>query len=281
MFSSNHPQRFSKIAVALILFLPFLSVLSFDTERELPAHAVPPELEGVGLEEKLGNHIDTNLSFVDEQGKQVRIGDYLKEGKPLLLTLVYYRCPTLCSLYLNEISTALKELNLEVGKEFNYVAVSFDPKEKPDLAKAKKEVYVKDYGRGDGSGWSFLTGNDPEIKALSSSLGFSYKWNPYNDQWVHVSVAYVITPEGQISRYLKGIPMDERTLRLSLVEAGNGKIGDLTDSVALFCFQFDPSKNRYTLYAFNIMRIGGFLTVVILAAFLFRFWKKQNSSSTV
>ncbi|TGK07335.1 SCO family protein [Leptospira semungkisensis] len=281
MVSRNTPQRFQKVAAVLIFFLPFFSLLSYDSERVLPAHAVPPELEGVGLEEKLGNSIDTNLTFIDDEGKQVRIGDYLKEGKPLLLTLVYYRCPTLCNLYLNELSNALKELSWEVGKEFNYVAVSFDPKEKPDLAKQKKEVYVKDYGRGNGSGWSFLTGNDPEIKTLASSLGFTYKWNPYNDQWVHVSVAYVITPEGKISRYLKGIPVEERTLRLSLVEAGDGKIGDLTDRVALFCFQFDPSKNRYTLYAFNIMRVGGFLTVLVLAAFLFLFWKKQNSSSTV
>ncbi len=281
MVSRFTPQWFLHIAAVSVLLSPVFPLLSFDTERVLPAHEVPAELEGVGLEEKLGDTIDLDLSFIDEEGKQVKLGDYVKDGKPLLLTLVYYRCPTLCSLYLNEISNALKELSWEVGKEFRYVAVSFDPKEKPELARHKKAAYLKDYGRGDGSGWSFLTGNDPEIKKLSSSLGFTYKWNPYNDQWVHVSVAYVITPEGKISRYLKGIPMEERTLRLSLVEAADSKIGDLSDRVALFCFQFDPSKNRYTLYAFNIMRIGGFLTVVVFAAFLFRFWKKQNSSSTV
>ncbi|TGK61674.1 SCO family protein [Leptospira wolffii] len=280
MVSRIHPQQWIRFAAVFVIFFSHLSLFAFDTERELPAHAVPPELEGVGLEEKLGNSIDPNLSFIDEEGRSVRLGDYLKDGKPLLLTLVYYRCPTLCNLYLNEISNALKELSWEVGKEFRYVAVSFDPKEGSELAKQKKAAYLKDYGRGDGSGWSFLTGKDPEIKTLSSSLGFTYKWNPYNDQWVHVSVAYVITPEGKISRYLKGIPVEERTLRLSLVEAANGKIGDLTDRVALFCFQFDPSKNRYTLYAFNIMRIGAFLTVAVLAVFLFRFWKKQNSSST-
>ncbi|TGK20970.1 SCO family protein [Leptospira fluminis] len=267
-----------RLTTLFALVIPFSTLFSFDTEKRLPPHEVPPELQGVGVVEKLGDSIDRNLVFVNEEGKQVKLGDYLEDGKPLLLTLIYYRCPTLCNFHLNGISDVLKQLNWQVGKEFKYVAVSFDPKEKPELAKPKKDAYVKDYGRGDGSGWSFLTGKDPEIKALASSLGFSYKWNPENEQWVHESVAYVITPEGKISRYLKGIMFDERTLRLSLVEASNGKIGDLSDRIALFCFQFDPSKNRYTLYAYNIMRVGAFFTMIALAAFLFRFWKKQNSN---
>nr|WP_243393240.1 SCO family protein [Leptospira perolatii] len=264
-----------------MLILLALPIYSYDTERELPAHVKPNELEGVGLEEKLGDSIDPNLNFLDEEGKPVKIGDYLKDGKPVLLTLVYFRCPTLCNFHLNGISDVLKELKWEVGKEFRYIAVSFDPKEKPELAKLKKAAYVKDYGRGDGSGWSFLTGTEQEIKKLADSLGFSYKWNPEIEQWAHPSAAYIITPEGRIARYLKGIQFDQRTLRLSLVEASNGKIGDLTDQVSLFCFQFDPSKNRYTLYAYNIMQLGGLVTILALSVFLFQFWKKQKTTSNV
>ncbi|EQA45719.1 SCO1/SenC [Leptospira broomii serovar Hurstbridge str. 5399] len=272
------PKYLFRLTAILAIAIPFSAILSFDTEKQIAPHVVPPELQGVGVVEKLGDSIDKNLVFVNEDGKEVKIGSYLEDGKPLLLTLIYYRCPTLCNFHLNGISDVLKQLNWQVGKEFKYVAVSFDPKEKPEIAKPKKAAYIKDYGRGDGTGWSFLTGKDPEIKALASSLGFSYKWNPETDQWVHESVAYIITPDGKISRYLKGITFDERTLRLSLVEASNGKIGDLSDRIALFCFQFDPSKNRYTLYAYNIMRIGAFITMIVLAAFLFLFWKKQNST---
>lgn len=255
------------------------SIYSYDPAVRFDKNEKPKELEGVGVQEKLGNQLDLSLSFRDETGKSVLLSSFFKRDKPVLLSLVYYKCPTLCNFHLNGVTDTLKKLSWQVGNEFEYVAVSFDPRETFDLAFAKKNAYLKEYTRGNGQGWHFLTGDQKEITALAESLGFSYKWNSENEQWIHSSVAYIITPSGKISRYLHGITFDERNLKLSLLEASDGKIGDFTDQFALFCFQFDPGKNTYTLYAYNIMKLGGFFTLLIMAAFLIPFWIRHNRNS--
>ncbi|HMV45260.1 MAG TPA: SCO family protein [Leptospiraceae bacterium] len=260
-----------------------MNLFSYDPSYTQNNNEMPSEIVDMKVVEKLGKNINLNLKFKDENANEVTLQNYFKSDKPVFLTIIYYKCPTLCNFHLNGISKVFKSLDWSVGKEFEFVAVSMDPKETPELAAKKKDAYLTDYKKSGTSrtndGWHFLTGEEPQIKELADSLGFKYKWNAPIKQWIHPAVAYIITPEGKISRYLHGIEFGERDLKLSLVDASNGKIGNFIDKFALFCFQFDPNKNKYTLYAYNIMRIGGAITVVILGAFLFAFWRLQMKNT--
>lgn len=233
----------------------------------------PQALREVGIEEHLGDPIDTNLEFVDEDGRSRALRELIKGDKPVLLTFVYYGCPSLCNYHLTGLTAVAKAVPLNIGAEYQFIAVSIDPQETPDLAKQKKENYLKEYGRAVGpGGWHFLTGREENIQALAKQVGFNYHWDTASQQWAHAAAAYVLTPEGKISRYLYGIEFKPQDLRLALLEAGDGRIGTIIDRLVLFCFQFDPAKNRYTLYAYNIMRAGAGITVLILLLLMWPYW---------
>lgn len=249
-------------------------------QKGMVSNEVPKELENVGITEQLGTQIDPNLKFTDDTGKEVLIGEYFKKDKPILLSFVYYNCPSLCNLHLNGLTDALKQLDWAVGDKFELLSVTIDPKEDYELAAAKKESYLEAYGRKDSaSGWHFLTGDDSQIQALTKQAGFGYKWDEASQQYAHSSAAIVLTPEGKISRYLHGISFDPKTIRLSLVEATNGKIGEIVDKVVLFCFQYDPNKRTYAFYAFNIMKYGAALCALIFFAFLIPNWRRMMKES--
>ena len=258
----------------------FGSVFAFEPHGGAQiSNKLPSELIDIGIKEKLGSKINLDLKFKNELGQDVRLGDYFKADKPVLLTIVYYRCPNLCNYHLNGLTRVLKNLNWNAGKEFEIVAVSMDPNETPDMASNKKNAYVQEYERpGTANGWHFLTGTESAVKTLTNEIGFQYKWNPKTKQWIHTAAAYVLTPTGVLSRYLLGIEFDARNLKLSMLDASKGKIGNFVDRFALFCFQFDPDRNIYTLYAYNLMRFSAGATVVILAAFLVPFWLRQKRS---
>jgi protein SCO1/2 len=233
----------------------------------------PPDLKDVGVTERLDATVPMDLEFVDETGKHVRLGDYFDGEHPVILNLGYYRCPMLCGLVLNGLVDAMREMDWSPQKEFRIVTVSIDPKETPALAKLKKQNYMKAYDRpGAGAGWCFLTGKPEPIKTLTETVGFDYKWNERNQQYAHAAVLVVCTPKGRVSRYLYGVKFEPKTVRLSLVEASEGKIGSTVDKVLLYCFHYDAAERRYSLAAMNVMRAGGALTLVILAAFLFPAW---------
>ncbi|MBP9885634.1 MAG: SCO family protein [Leptospiraceae bacterium] len=280
MYSSYY-----KLIIFLILFIFSGNVLfSYDPSYTESNNELPNEIVDMKIVEKYGNKINLDLEFKNEQGQKVTLKDYFKStDKPVFLTIIYYRCPTLCNFHLNGISKVFKSLDWTVGKEFEFVAVSMDPNETADLASKKREAYVMDYIKDNpkrsGDGWHFLTGQEPQIKELADSVGFKYKWNAPVKQWIHPAVAYIITPDGKVSRYLHGIEFGDRELKLSLMDAANGKIGSFIDKFALFCFQFDPNKNKYTLYAYNLMRIGGAITVILMAVFLFMFWRLQMKNT--
>ncbi|PIT99590.1 MAG: SCO family protein [Bdellovibrionales bacterium CG10_big_fil_rev_8_21_14_0_10_45_34] len=237
----------------------------------------PAAIEDIGIEERLGETIDRNLQFTDDRGRQVTLGQYFDGTKPTLLSLVYYSCPNLCNFHLNGLLEGLKELKWNVGEQFNLVTVSIDPNETPELAAKKKENYLKAYGRADSAeGWNFLVGKEDHVKALASQVGFKYKWDPIGQQWAHGAAAFVVTPSGVISRTLFGIAFPETLLRLSLVEASEGKVGSVADKILLFCFHYDPAQRGYAFYAFNIMRAAGAVTVLVLGFFLVGFWRKQK-----
>ena len=262
--------------IKFFLFLWMLPLIftahAYETERSFMAHEIPRELQGIKIDEKLGDLIDLNLSFKNEKGQTVQLKNFFGE-KPVLFTIIYYLCPNLCQLHLNGLAAGISGLS-EMQEDFEFVALSMDHSETPALAKAKKKSYLKKLNQLKGSNWSFLTGSEANIKKISSQVGFKFRWNEKEKQFAHLPAAYVLTPKGKISRYLYGVEMPSKTLRLSLVEASQGRIGGVIERILLFCFQFDPRKNKYTLYAYNLMRAAGALTVILLLGFLIPMWMK-------
>lgn len=268
-------------ALACIFGLVFLVAapsLSFARGNGMPmadgmANETPAELKDVGVVEHLGSAVDFDLKFRDEDGHDVKLGDYARDGKPVLLSLAYYNCPSLCSFHINGMLAAFKQMKQTLGSEFHYVIVSIEPKETPDLAAKKKANYIKAYGRPEGAaGWHFLTGEEASIHKLAEQVGFQFRWDPVEKQWAHVSAAYVLTSSGKISRYLYGINFEPKTVRLSMIEASEGKVGSPVDKLLLFCFHFDPKVSKYSLAAFNVMRGGAVMIVLVIAAFMIPFW---------
>src|SRR3984885_148904 len=224
----------------------------------------PELLKQVGIDQKLNQSIPLSLTFRDEDGVPVQLGQFFGQ-KPVVLTLVYYNCPMLCTQVLNGVESSLKELSTDIGNQYDVVTVSIDPTESHVLAKTKKEMYVGMYGRpGAAQGWHFLTGDEPQIKQLADAVGFRYAYDPDTKQFAHASAIMLLTPEAKISRYFYGIQYPTRDLRLGLVEASEGKIGTPVDQVLLFCYHYDPATGKYGLLISHIIQAGGVLTVLIL-----------------
>jgi protein SCO1/2 len=240
-------------------------------------HELPKELRNVGVDERLGERIDLGLTFTDESGATVPLRNFFHRERPVVMVMVYYTCPGLCNYHLNGLTAAMKTLKWTTGKDYDLVAVSMNSVETADLAAKKKASYLAAYGRVEGNdGWHFLVGDKGNVRKLADELGFKFRWMPERRQFAHASVTYVITPEGLISRYINGIQPDPTTLRFSLLEASHGKIGTFIDQALMFCFQFNPHKNKYTLYAWNVMRIGAALMVLLLAITLIPLWWRER-----
>lgn len=247
---------------------------------ETPASEVPPELENVGITEKLGDKVDLSLPFQNELGQTVTLGQYFDGKRPVLLSVVYYNCPGLCNFHLNGVAQVLKDMDWKLGREFDMVVVSMDHKETPDLATKKKANYLDLVGDAElGKGWHFLVGSAASVKTLTDQLGFGFRWDTLSQQWAHSSAIHVLTPAGVISRYLYGIQFDPKTVRLSLVEASQGKLGTVIDRLILTCFQYNPDTRGYAFYAYNIVRFGAGLAAIALLAFLIPIWRRERSRS--
>lgn len=235
----------------------------------------PMELEGVGIDEKLGEKIDFTLKVRNEQGEEVELGSFFDGKHPVILSPVYFSCPGLCNFHLNGLTDGLKLLdeNWTVGQKFQVVAFSFDSKEQPDMAAGKKATYVKLYQRPESAdGWHFITADESVVQALTSSVGFKFRWDEKGQEWAHASAAIVITPQGVISRYLPGITFDPKDIRIALNEAAEGKIGSIVDSLMLFCFRYDPQQSKYALVASNVMKVGGAVMLVLMVLWLLPFY---------
>jgi protein SCO1/2 len=230
--------------------------------------ATPGVLQEVGWDQKLGGTLPLGLAFRDESGKLVRLGDYFGT-KPVVLSLVYYQCPMLCTLSLNGLAGALEVLSFVPGQEFEVVTVSFDPAEGPVLAAAKKKTYLARYKRSEAQkGWHFLTGSKESIDALTRATGFRYVWDAPTKQFAHPAGVLVATPEGRISHYLFGVEYSPKDLRLALVDAAGGRIGTAVDQVLLFCYQYDAKAGRYSASILNLLRLFAVATVVALGGFI-------------
>lgn len=219
---------------------------------------------GVGIDQNLGQKIDPSLTFRDETGKTVEIGSYLGHG-PVILAPVYFDCPMLCTRTLNGLVEGLKNVDLDAGEDFTVLAVSFDPGETPALAAAKREGYLRAYGRaGAGAGWHFLTGDESSIRPLMDRIGFHYRYDEKKDQYAHAAGVMLLTKDGRLSRYLYGVRFLPRDLRFGLVDASGGEVGSPVDQVLLLCFAYDPSTGKYGFVVMNAIRLGGVLTLGIL-----------------
>lgn len=268
-----------KLWQALItLIFPWVA-LAYEPSH-LPARSdmKPAELENVGVDEHLGQKLSLETEFTDDKGEAVTLKRYFSGHKPVLMAMIYYNCPNLCNFQLNGLIEVVREMKGGIaGQDYEFVAVSMDSSETSELAAKKKANYLKALNQpGAEKGWHFLVGSAASVKKLTTELGFRYRWDDNLKQFAHAAATYVVSPDGMLSRYLYGIQFSPATLRLSLVEASDGKIGGVMEQIALFCFQFDPTKNKYTLYAYNLMRIGAFLTIFVLGIFLVPVWMRER-----
>jgi len=243
-----------------------------------PASAKPGILSRIGIDQRLNHHVPLDLPFVDENGKDVTLGDYFGK-RPVLLAMVYYECPMLCTQVLNGVTGALKTINFDVGKQFDVVAVSINPREGPGLASQKKAAYVERYGRAQtAGGWHFLTGKEENIRKLAAAVGFRYEYDEETKQYAHGAGVELITPKGKIARYFYGIEYAPRDLRLGIVEASEERIGSPIDTALLLCLHYDPMTGKYGPTALTAVRIGAVLTIVAFAAFLFVSLRRERDS---
>jgi protein SCO1/2 len=261
-----------KLLIFLLLAISLPSIAQTNS-------ATPPQLPGkVAIEQKLDAQLPMDLMLRDESGNVVRLGQYFNHGRPVLLNFMYYRCPMLCPMVMDGIANGLTELRFDIGKEFDVVTVSVDPRDTPEQATAKKETYVKRYGRfGAANGWHFLTGPESALKKLTNTVGFQYAYDIKMDQFAHGAVLIAVTPQGRVSRYLYGFEYKARDLRLALVEASSGKIGTASDAILLLCYHYDPATGKYSRSAMNFVRAGGVATILSLAGFIFIMIRKEHS----
>ena len=238
----------------------------------------PSILEQVGIDPHLNGQVPLDLNFLDEHGQPVQLRQYFGE-KPVIITMVYYTCPMLCTQVLAGLTAAMNGMSgFTVGREFNIVTVSFDPKDTPQAALEAKERYVKRYRRaGSEQGWHFLVGRKEQIDALAQALGFRYAWDQENNQYAHASAIMLLTPDGHIAQYRYGIEYAPREIRLGLVEASKGKIGTLVDKLVLYCYHYDPRQGRYGAAIFNILRLSALVTVLVLGGFMLIMFRRERS----
>jgi protein SCO1/2 len=233
-----------------------------------------PLLKKVGIDQRMGAQVPLDLAFNDESGQLVTLRQYF--GKPVILALVYYQCPSLCNMVLNGLVRSVKDLTLTAGQDYDVVAVSFDPRETPEMARAKKQTYIKDYNRpGAEKGWHFLTGDEAASKALADSVGFRFAYDTMTNQYAHGSGIMLLTPEGRTARYFFGIDYPARDVKLGLVEASHNHIGSAIDQVELYCFHYDPANGKYGLVIMNVLRLGGLLTLALLAGFMIVMFRRD------
>jgi protein SCO1/2 len=233
-----------------------------------PANVRPPGLTNVGMQQNLNTQVPLDLAFRDETGKTVRLGDYFGK-RPVVLNFVYFQCPMLCGEVLSSLTSTLSVVKLDVGKDFDVLTVSFDPRETPEMAAAKKAPVMKRYARsGAADGWHFLTGPQESITALTKAAGFQYQFDPKTGQFAHTTAIMVLTPQGKIAQYYYGVDYAPRDVRLGLVQAADNKIGNLVDQVLLYCYHYDPNTGKYGAMVTRILRLSGMATILILGTMI-------------
>lgn len=238
---------------------------------------VPDKLEGITVTERLGASVNPNTVLTDHTGQDVRLGQYFGDGKPVLLTLNYYGCAMLCSLQLNGLVAGLQQLDWMPGDEFRIVTVSIDPDDTPALAADKRTAYLDSYGRGQDVEWHFLVGDEAQVRALADAVGFAYAYDAEQDQYAHAAAIMLLAPDATVARYLYGIQYSGRDLKFGLMEAAAGRVGSAVERLLLSCFHYDETIGRYSPFAIGIMRLGGAVSILIVAGLGIVLWRQELS----
>ncbi len=240
-----------------------------------PATPPPQILGNISIDQNLKQQVPLDLPFKDENGREVKLSDYFG-SKPVILSLVYYECPMLCTETLNGMVSAFKVLKFDVGKEFNVVTISFDARETPALAAEKQKNYLRQYGRpGAEQGWHFLTGPQSSIDAVTKSVGFHYAWDQSTQQFAHATALFLLTPDGKIAQYYYGVEFSPRDLRFGIIEASQGKTGTVVDQVLLYCFHYDPRSGKYGAIITRVVQLAGGITILLLGGFLIAMFRLE------
>jgi protein SCO1/2 len=269
------------IGAALTFVLCAAASAQYFTPPETKTVA-PPGLAGVGIDQRLNEQVPLNLTFKDEQGKPVQLGDYFHRGRPVVLNLVYYECPMLCTEVLNGLTSALKVIRFVPGNEFEVVTVSIDPRETPELAARKKAMYLKKLGNPQAAGgWHFLTGEQSQITQLADAVGFHYRYDEKLGQFAHAAGIMLITPEGRVAQYYYGVEYSAKDMRLGIVEASQNRIGSLADQVLLYCYHYDPRSGKYGPTITSIVRLAGLVTVIVLGGALALLFRKEKHEKAI
>ena len=247
-----------------------------DRQPHGAARSQAPAVKGVDVLERLGDSVPAQAHFLDSEGRPFQLQDVLHQGKPIILNLVYYRCPALCSLVLSGLTRSLRSLDLRLGQDYRVVTVSIDPTETPRMAAESKQGHLQALGVDPlAPGWTFATGTEAEIRRLADAVGFQYAYDEASKQYAHAAVIFILSPEGKISRYLYGIDFPTRDLRMGLVEASQGRVGTALDRVLLTCFKYNPAARRFEPYVLGFIRIGAFLAFLALATLLSVLWRQE------
>jgi protein SCO1/2 len=263
-------------SICFCVLLPLVPVLTLPAQVNTPV----PGHEGVGVDEKAGNLIDLDLTFVNETGRVVALREYFNQGKPVLLDLAYYRCPMLCNLVLNGQADAMRKMPIEAGADYTVLTISIDPTETAELAREKRAVYLAGLDK-PAPGWHFFVDHNGNAKKLAEQIGFNYRYDPKIEQYAHPSVITVLSPKGKISRYLYGIQFKPLDLRLSLAEAKEEKFSFNTEQLLLLCYHFDPQSGSYVMFAMNFMRAGGVLIVLVIVWMLIRYRRMEKAKGAL
>jgi protein SCO1/2 len=260
---------------AALLVALLLSAASAAAQTSLPASAKPSILREIGFDQHVNAQLPLDLPFRDEAGHDVRLGNYFHQARPVVLLLVYYRCPMLCLQTLGNLARAAKSLPFRAGSDFEVVAVSFDPNDTPEIAAAKKATLFEQSSEG-AAGWHLLSGKEVSIRRLTSSVGFNYVFDDSVSQFAHPAGLMVITPDGRIARYLFGIDYKPVDLRLAIVDASAGRISSATDALLLYCYHYEPTNGRYGLMIMRLVRTAGVATVLCIAGFVIFFLRRER-----
>ncbi len=236
---------------------------------------LPKALQGIGIDQRLNAQVPVNAQFTDESGRSVRLGDYLGR-RPAILALVYYRCTMLCSYILNGVVAGLRPLSLRPGQDFDVIALSIDPGEDAHVASSKRDHYVKSYSSKAGTqGWHFLTGAEPNIRAVADAVGFHYRYDPKTNVFLHASGIMVLTPGGRVARYFYGVEFAPKDLKLGLIEASGNRIGSPADQILLFCYHYDPVTGKYGAVVMNMLRLSAAAVLIALSFSLTMLWRRD------
>ena len=260
---------------SIVLFLVFFSfcfVHAQTLKKEFPSE------QKIDVIENLGAYIPLDTIFIDESGSEVELRTFFSKEIPTVLTLNYFECPMLCTLVLNGLAESLKNLTLNAGDDFQVITIDINPNEKTLFANQKKKNYIRGFGLENmKNDWHFLTGDQESIKKVADSIGYIYYYDKQRDEYMHPAAITLLSSEGKISRYLYGIEYPVKDLKLGILEASEGKIGSTLDKIILYCYHYDPYKNTYTIFATNVMRLGGIFTIIFLGITLVSYWKKDKN----